>query len=40
MEYCSIKEWTDGHGVADRTARNYCSQGKIKGTEKKDGNPF
>lgn len=29
MEYISVKEWADAHGVSERTARNYCAQGKI-----------
>jgi len=31
MEYISVKEWSDRHGVSERTARNYCAQGKIDG---------
>lgn len=31
MKYVSVKEWAEGHGVSDRTARNYCAQGKIAG---------
>ncbi|MDE7385987.1 MAG: Fic family protein [Muribaculaceae bacterium] len=31
MEYISVKEWAEEHGVAERTARNYCAQGKIEG---------
>jgi fic family protein len=31
MEYLSVKEWAQIHGVSERTARNYCSQGKIEG---------
>ncbi len=31
MEYISVKEWAESHGVSERTARNYCAQGKIKG---------
>lgn len=31
MEYLSVKEWADSHGVSERTARNYCFQGKIPG---------
>lgn len=26
-----MKEWAQIHGVSERTARNYCSQGKIEG---------
>lgn len=31
MEYISVKEWAALHGVSERTARNYCAQGKIDG---------
>lgn len=31
MEYISVKEWAELHGVPERTARNYCAQGKIEG---------
>ncbi len=31
MEYISVKEWAEAHGVSERTARNYCAQGKIVG---------
>lgn len=31
MKYLSVKEWAQIHGVSERTARNYCSQGKIEG---------
>ncbi|MDE5876020.1 MAG: Fic family protein [Muribaculaceae bacterium] len=31
MNYISIKEWAASHGVSERTARNYCSHGKIEG---------
>lgn len=31
MEYISVKEWAANHGVSERTARNYCAQGKIEG---------
>jgi len=29
--YISVKEWAENHGVSERTARNYCAQGKIEG---------
>ena len=29
--YISVKEWAESHGVSERTARNYCAQGKITG---------
>lgn len=31
MNYISVKEWAESHGVSERTARNYCAQGKIEG---------
>lgn len=31
MEYMSVKEWAERHGVSERTVRNYCAQGKIEG---------
>lgn len=31
MEYISVKAWAEKHGVSERTARNYCAQGKIEG---------
>ncbi|MDE6654469.1 MAG: Fic family protein [Muribaculaceae bacterium] len=31
MEYISVREWAGIHGVSERTARNYCAQGKIDG---------
>ncbi len=31
MEYVSVKTWAESHGVSERTARNYCAQGKLPG---------
>lgn len=31
MSYISVKEWAEKNGVSERTARNYCAQGKIEG---------
>lgn len=31
MKFVSVKEWAQSHGVSERTARNYCAQGKISG---------
>ena len=31
MEYVSTKEFADLHGLAERTVRNYCVQGKLDG---------
>lgn len=33
MEYVSVREWAATHGVSERTARNYCAQGKIFGAK-------
>lgn len=30
MEYISVKDWANRQGVSERTARNYCAQGKIE----------
>lgn len=31
MEFISVKEWAELHGVSERTARNYCANSKIPG---------
>ena len=31
MNSMSVKEWAEKHNVSERTARNYCAQGKIHG---------
>ena len=31
MNFISVKEWAEQHGVSERTARNYCAQGKLDG---------
>jgi len=31
MEYISVIQFAEKHGVSERTARNYCAQGKIEG---------
>ncbi len=31
MEYISVTEYANRHGISERTARNYCAQGKIEG---------
>lgn len=31
MEYISVREFAERHGVAERTVRNYCASGKIEG---------
>ena len=33
MDYISTKEYAMSHGVAERTVRNYCLQGKIAGAQ-------
>ena len=31
MEYISVTQYTEKYGISERTARNYCAQGKIEG---------
>lgn len=31
MDYISTKEYAESHGLAERTIRNYCVQGKMQG---------
>lgn len=31
MEYLSVREFAEKHGIPERTARNYCATGKIEG---------
>lgn len=31
MEYISVTEFANRHGISERTARNYCAMGKIDG---------
>ena len=31
MEYISVIQFAEKYGIAERTARNYCAQGKIEG---------
>ena len=31
MEYISVKQFAEKHGISERTARNYCASGKIEG---------
>lgn len=33
MEFISVKEYSAAHGLAERTVRNYCVQGKIAGAQ-------
>lgn len=33
MEFISVKEYAEAHGLAERTVRNYCVQGKIAGAQ-------
>ena len=31
MEYISVCQFAEKYGISERTARNYCAQGKIEG---------
>lgn len=31
MEYISVFQYAEKHGISERTARNYCAEGKISG---------
>ena len=31
MEYISVSKFAEKYGIFERTARNYCAQGKIEG---------
>ena len=31
MEYISVNQFAEKYGISERTARNYCAQGKIEG---------
>ncbi len=31
MKYVSVKEYAEKYGISERSARNYCAQGKIEG---------
>lgn len=31
MEYISVVQYAERHGISERTARNYCAEGKISG---------
>ena len=31
MEYISVNQYAEKHGISERTARNYCARGKIEG---------
>lgn len=33
MEFISVKDYAQIHGIAERTVRNYCTQGKIPGAQ-------
>ena len=33
MDFISVKEYAAAHGLAERTVRNYCVQGKIPGAK-------
>lgn len=34
MQFVSTKEFAEAHGVAERTVRSYCAQGKILGAQR------
>ena len=31
MDYISVNQYAEKHGISERTARNYCARGKIEG---------
>ena len=31
MKYISVNQFAEKYGISERTARNYCAQGKIEG---------
>ena len=31
MSYISVAQYAEQYGISERTARNYCSSGKIEG---------
>ena len=31
MEYISVKQFAEKYGISERTARNYCTTGRIEG---------
>lgn len=31
MEYISVVQYAEKYGISERTARNYCAEGKIDG---------
>lgn len=33
MDFISTKEYAANHGIAERTVRNYCRQGKLQGAQ-------
>ena len=35
MDYISVKEYAEIHGLSERTVRNYCSQGIMQGAKHK-----
>jgi len=32
MEYISVIQFAEKYGISERTARNYCAQGKMRET--------
>lgn len=31
MDYISVVQFAEKYGISERTARNYCAEGKIEG---------
>ena len=31
MEYLSVKQFAEKYGISERSARNYCANGRIEG---------
>ncbi len=31
MNYISVRQYAEKYGISERTARNYCAEGKIDG---------
>ena len=31
MEYQSVKQFAEKYGISERSARNYCANGRIEG---------
>lgn len=33
VDFILVREYAKAHGVAERTVRNYCAQGKLEGAK-------